>query len=216
MLASDVISACSTDLRSTLSNSGNDAAIILGWVDRIQKDILHTSFWSHLNQFVTTVSTTAGTSAYVLSPGTIRRIVQVFDRTGNRDLLPANLISIPFNSGQSTEQTPVPAQEALPTILNIKNLGLYPKFYRYTGSTNTLYIFPAPSTATYTGTLEVYYEGQIATVSSTGATLTLPDDAKDVMVAGVMFLASQFLKLEPEATQWQQHYEKLKKGEQNL
>lgn len=223
MLASDVISACATDMRGTL-DATNDATKILGWVDRIQKDVLHTTLYNALMKNMVTVSTTSGTSSYTLTLSVpVRRIQLVFDRTFNKELLPTSMVSKPAETGQEELPNQPPSvwtnmseETSRPkSLLNLKTQTLWPEYYRFLGP-STFIVFPAPANSSFTSTLEIYYEGVVTTVASTGATLTVPDDSKDMMVAGVDMLAATYLKRPDEAATWAQIYRELKTGSMTI
>src|ERR1700754_1751546 len=102
MTAQDVINAVSLDMRQVLSPSAPDNTIIIPWVDRIQKDVLHTSLFNALLKKITTVTVVADTSLYTLTDPSVRRIVSVYDRTFDRFLLPYETISFPTPKSDKT------------------------------------------------------------------------------------------------------------------
>jgi hypothetical protein len=81
-----IIQSVSYDVRQVLGTAGTAQTLLMDYVDRVQKDILHNSFYRTLAQAVTTVTTVPGTGNYTLS-GTsppIRRFMFVYDRTRDR------------------------------------------------------------------------------------------------------------------------------------
>ncbi len=102
MVVQDIINASSTDFRSVLASSSPDSALFVSWVDRIQKDALHTGIYNPLLLVTSTISVISGTSLYSISVtgGAIRRIQLVYYRTFARILLPlkvmASLLVSPF------------------------------------------------------------------------------------------------------------------------
>jgi hypothetical protein len=227
MDALEITQAVSRDYRQVLSATGTDAdPLILGWVDRIHKDTLHSSIYNHLGQGITTIATVAGTSSYALSPTDVRRVLLVYDRTFNREILPIDIAFAPIPTAD--QATPAPGQVAFDSVrppgacMN-KTQGLWPEFYRIYAVTNTgvtpptvtttMLLFPAPAVVAWAGTTEVYYEKIVATVSSSTTKLLLPDDAKDVVVAGVNWLTAQYLRRDNESKHWLEVYEKLKRGD---
>lgn len=210
----NIVDAVSTDVRQQLSNSGSDATLMIGWVDRIHKDCLHSSLYNHLNQAFTTQVLTAGVSSYGLSVSpTIRRITMVYDRTFQRMLLPIESATAPYPT--STSVAPpgaLPPEQAPKFLTSAKTMGPWPEYYTMTNTSN-LIIFPAPSTATWAGTLEIHYEQQVADLANLSDALTIPNDGKDIVVAGVNSLALFYLQKPEEAMVWQQSYERMKRGE---
>lgn len=216
MLASDIISATSIDVRQVLGSSGGDANIILGWVDRVHKDCLHSSIFSYLNRQTTSVTTVAGTASYTLSLSGIRRISDVFDRTFNWPLLPYDQgIAPQTGSEPGTPEGPGAQEqpEVLPQRLltNRKFAGPFMQYFRLVG-TNQLVVYPAPPSTVYASTLEITVENQVADITSTSQTLVIPGDGKDMMVAGVNELVMNYLFRGTEAQAWGQKYQLLKAG----
>jgi hypothetical protein len=211
----DIVNAVSVDVRQVIGATGTDASIMIGWVDRVHKDALHSSLYSFLNQASTTVASVAGTYSYTLTPVDIRRVLAVFDRTFSRALLPLESESAPVPL--ATHVSPpggMPPDGPLGSKLSLssKTIGPWPEYYRFFG-TQTLSIFPAPTTATWAGTLEVQYEKQVASLANLTDVLVVPEDGKDLLVAGVNSLAFTYLKQIEDATIWGQQYERMKKGE---
>jgi hypothetical protein len=71
MLAQDIVNASSTDFRSVLASSAPDSTLFLSWVDRVQKDALHTGLYNYLINTTGTVSVVSGTSQYTLIPNLV-------------------------------------------------------------------------------------------------------------------------------------------------
>lgn len=215
MLASDVIASVSQDVRSVLGTTGQSQTILLDYTDRIQKDCLHDSIYSYLNRTQQTLTTTVNVPSYTLS-GTIRSVVSVYDRTRNRILLPYLDTSAPIpleqavSAGGPVAQKPSEAMTLPREILRLKSVSsAQPEYWQYLAS-NLLVLYATPLAVL---NLEVVTEGQVATLTSAGQTLTMPDDSKDMVVAGVNYLANYFLSREQPAQQWVALYSKLKAGE---
>lgn len=209
MTVQDVIDAVSLDMRQVLSNASPDSDIIIPWVDRIQKDVLHTSLFNALLRSSQTVSVTANTSVYTLSSTTVRRITSVYDRTFDRILLPYENVAYPTVKGDQTSGS----QAVMPTpMLSAETMLQWPTYFLREGA-STLVLFPAPQKAAFAGTYEVYFENYAPDLAATTDTLLVPSDGKDLVVAGVNMLACQYLKNTDEAQAWTQQYEMMKKGE---
>ena len=214
MTVQDIINAVSTDTRQVLLPSGNDAEVILNWVDRVHKDVLHTSLYVNQNLGTTQATTTVGTNAYTLSPTTsIRRIVSVYDLTFNLSLNPADaeLEGPPPTGSQAADTQGKPVQTTAPFPHQAYKFGGTPEYFRFIAPA-TLVIRPAPPATAYTSTLSVVYEQLVATLTNLTNELIVPDDGKDVMVAGVNWMAMAYIGRSQEAMSWFQLYQQLKSG----
>jgi hypothetical protein len=86
-----------------------------------------------------------------------------------------------------------------------------PEFFRFIAPT-TLVVRPAPPSTQWLSTLSVVYEQQVPTLTSLSTTLTVPDDGKDVVCAGVNWMAMAYIGRSQEAMSWFQLYQQLKSG----
>jgi len=213
MIVQDIVNAVSTDTRQVLSPSGNDAVTIMGWVDRIHKDVLHSTLYVNQNIGTTAITTTAGINAYTLTPSSpIRRIIAVYDTTFSMSLTPADVdldqptptsSQVDDSQGRPSVQAPLPHQ--------VYKFGGTPEYFRFLAP-STLVIRPAPLSAAYTSTLRLHYEQLVTTLNTLSAPLIVPDDGKDVVVAGVNWLAMSYIGRPQEAMSWFQLYQQLKMG----
>lgn len=195
MTGQDIINSTSQDVRQVIQASGSGQTILLDYVDRVQKDCLHSGVFAFLNRATTTVTLVSGTSSYTLTPTTIRSIAFVYDRT----------LQIPLNP--LPDMVPaVPDPIGLQTLMKAASAGGSPSFYRLVGQQN-LVVFPTPLAA---DTLEIHYTNQVTTLASATTTLTIPDDGKDMVVAGTNMLAQFYLGRIQEAQAWMQLYQQLK------
>jgi len=216
MTAQDIVNSVSRDTRQVLTNSGNDANVILDWVDRVQKDVLHSSLYVNQNLNTTQVTTSAGVFSYTMSPPTsIRRIVSVFDTTFNMSLTPSDAelnepsptaARVDDSQGRpaTTSKQPLPHQAY--------KFGGTPEFYRFLAPT-TIRVRPAPLSAAYVSTLSITYEQLVGTILNLTTELTVPDDGKDVVCAGVNWMAMAYIGRSQEAMSWFQLYQQLKAGD---
>jgi hypothetical protein len=203
MLVSDVMGDVQNDIRQVL-NTTTDSAIYIPWVNRVQHDVLHTSLFNYLLKAVETISVVSGTSLYTLGTP-VRRIELVYDRSFDRIVQDMDDVS-----GSKQDAT-----AAVPTVagsmLSAETMTQWPLYYRRVGNTS-LYLFPAPQKAVFNGTYEVHYEGYVTDIANTTDTLTVPNDARDIMVAGVNSYALMYLKLYDESAKWNATYEAMKNG----
>lgn len=198
-------------MRQVLSNTAPDANNIIPWVDRIHKDALHTSLFNYLLRGSTTLSVVQGTSQYTMTPSNgavIRRVLSVYDRTFDRILLPYDTIGFPAAKGDAS---PAQASEIPKPMLDATTMDQWPEYYLREGVA-TLTLFPAPQKTAYNGTYEVHFEQQSSDLINLTDTLLIPNDGKDLVVAGVNMYASLYLKNATEAQGWQQQYEAMKRG----
>lgn len=210
MQVQDVIGDVSNDMRQVLSST-TDANVIIPWVNRVQKDVLHTSLYNYLIQETLTINVVSGTSAYTMALGgqSLRRILLVYDRTFDRVLLPIDNIDFPAAkadavANQQGSQNPMP-------MLTATTMQQWPEYYRREGS-NSLVLFPAPQKTVFNGTYEVHVEFNTPDLANTTDTLLVPNDGKDLVVAGVNVFACQYLHLDTETQYWSSIYEQMKKG----
>lgn len=213
MIVQDIVNAVSKDTRQVLNASGADANAIIDWVDRTHKDVLHSSVYVNQNIANTSINTTVGVASYTLSPPTsIRRIVSVYDATFNMSLTPADAdldkptpvaARVEEESGKPFNGTAFPYQAF--------KLGGTPEYFRFIAPA-TLVIRPAPASTGYLSTLNVVYEQLVPTLVSLTSTLTVPDDGKDMVVAGVNWMAFAYIGRQQEAASWFQLYQQLKQG----
>lgn len=208
-----------TDTRQVIGVSSADLTKFTTWVDRIHKDCLHSSVYSYLNIATTTFITVAGTGSYTLTPTNIRRILGVFDFTKQRILFPVERATSPVS--QVEKQEPSPGQQGahaqtfgMPATSPISLQAGQPAFFRHIGA-QQLNLYPTPGTSAGGGVFQinVSYEQQVVTLVNSTDTLVIPEDGRDMVVAGVNWLANIYLKRAEEAGAWLQIYQALKLGQ---
>ena len=213
MTVQDIVNAVSTDTRQVLNSSGNDANVIMSWVDRVQKDVLHSSLYVNQNLATTSISTAISTNSYTLTPSTpIRRIVSVFDITFNMSLSPSDVdLDAPTPVQARVDEEGGKTAIGSPRPFQAYTFGGTPEFFRFIAPT-TLVIRPAPPSTAWLSTLNITYEQLVPTVTSLTTTLLVPDDGKDVVCAGVNWMAMAYIGRQQEAMSWFQLYQQLKQG----
>lgn len=212
MTVQDVINASSNDFRQVLSAAAPDANLFISWVDRIQKDCLHTSLYNWLIRGTSVINVVAGTSFYTIpiaGGGQLRRIIMVYDRTFDRVLIPLEAATFPTDV--STDSNIKQALQIPVEMLNAETMAQYPKYYRF--ENGDLFLYPAPQKTAFNGSYEISYEIQTVSLANTTDTLIMPGDAIDAVVAGVNTYVAQFLHLDQESQFWSQQYEAYKKGQ---
>jgi hypothetical protein len=201
----------SIDVRQVLTATDSK---IIPWIDRIHKDCMHSSVYSYLNIATTSFVTVPSTQQYTLTPTNIRRILGMYDQTRNRILLPIERATSP--TSQVEKQEPGAGQTGGAEIKYgpgyAKALSLQsgqPEYFRHIGA-QVVSLFPIPQQQLSIG---VSYEQQVVTLVNTTDILVIPEDARDMVVAGVNWLANAFLKRNEEASAWLQIYQSLKTGQ---
>lgn len=202
MTVQQIVTQTATDMRQLLSDQEPDAGIIIPWVDRIHKDALHSSIWSYLLRLTVSVPTFVGQSLYnvaVPSGSIMRRILSVYDRTFDRVLIPYGKLAEGLGLDKGTPESMISAE----TMIQ------WPEYYLREG-VNSLWIFPAPQKAAFTGLFEVHFELGAPNLVNLTDTLLIPDDGIDLIVAGVNSLTASYLKNADESQRWAAMYEKMK------
>lgn len=214
MTGNNIIQQVSYDVRQVLATTGTPQTILMNYVDRIQRDLLHTTFWASTIRNTTTITTVVNTPSYTISASPpVRRVLLVYDRSRDRILLPFEVISTPTSemAEPGTEKLTAQQSETVVGPLELKRLktqSSIPEYYRF--ASGTCYLFPTPQQVL---TIELHYNAQVPIVSDPTVLLTIPDDSIDAMVAGVNYLANLFLSRMEDAKFWSTLYQQLKKGE---
>jgi hypothetical protein len=211
LTVASISSDVSIDVRQVLAPTDSKIA---GWVDRIHKDCLHSSVYSYLNINTTSFITVVGTGSYILGPTNIRRISGVFDFTRSRVLFPIERATSPVSQVEKQEPGAgqagsSPGQFGQPLVSPISLQAGQPGYFRHIGA-QQLNLYPTPQQILQ---INVSYEMQVATIVNPTDQLLVPEDGRDMVVAGVNYLANSFLKRLDEAQIWAQIYSALKKGE---
>ena len=202
----------SYDIRQVLGVTGGDLTILTGFIDRIHKDCLHSSLYNYLNVATQVVSTVVGQATYGLS-GNIRRIAGVYDTTRDRILFPLERATSPVSQVEAQEPQPGQSggyqtkfgQQPQPAISLQTS---QPEYFKLVGA-NTLRLYPTPKAIL---SLNVAYEQQVVTLVNGTDALIIPEDGRDMVVAGADYLACLFIKRAEEAQVWAQVFDSLKKG----
>lgn len=189
-----IVDCTSQDVRKVLANSGTDETILIDYINRTSLDILRHSRWKFLLSGVQTFTTTIGEDCYFIASGSapagctdlnlnlddVWTIKQdsVIDRTNFRRL-------------QRTDEAPVGSTFSL----NSK-----PSLYRNDVATPTLLNIYPPSDKAYTIDFR-YYKIRVQ-LTADNQILQIPDDYKDVVCAGVNWLAAKYLDRMEDAQHW--------------
>lgn len=167
-----------------------------------------------MNIATTSLATTPQQTSYTLTPTNIRRILGVFDSTRQRILFPIERATSPVSQVEKQEpgagQQGAPAQQfGQPGIVPMSLQSSQPGYFRHIGTTQ-LNLYPTPQ---QTLGINVSYEQQVVTLVNPTDVLVIPEDGRDMVVAGVNYLANMYLKRMDEAQIWASIYSALKKGE---
>jgi len=201
----------SIDVRQVLAATDSK---LIGWVDRIHKSCLHSSIYSYLNVATTSFNSSVGVGSYTLTPTNIRRILGVFDFTRSRILFPIERATTPVSQVEKQETNPGQMGSAqiefgMPLVSPISLQAGQPGYFRHIGA-QQLNLYPTPQQALQ---INVSYEQQVVTLVNPTDVLVIPEDGRDMVVAGVNYLANAFLKRQEEAQMWAQVFTALQKGE---
>lgn len=222
LLVSDILAATSNDVRILLSNS-TDSAVMIDWVNRINKDVMHNGVYNNLLQAVASGTYTAASTTLTVTLTNSRRVLAVFDKVWNRPLIPLERSLAPMPTAEQSGPQTGPSgfdryekQRRPNQIVNVELrttdnttyalTGLpypWPEYYSAPGSSG-VYIFPAPISST--SGADVLYEKNTTNLTATSSTLDVPDDGKNVVVAGVNMVAFAYLKRMDDAAFWQKEY----------
>lgn len=209
----------------TVQTVANDVAIdvrqvlaatdpkLIGWIDRIHKDCLHSSVYSYLNISTTSFQTVVAQQQYSLSPTNIRRILGMYDQSRNRIIFPIERATSPTSQVEKQESGPgqsgAPDTKYGPGFTRALSLQSgQPEYFRHIGA-QVVSLFPIPQQVLNIG---VSFEQQVPTLNLPTDVLVIPEDARNIVVSGVNFLANAFLKRTEEAQAWLQLYKELKTG----
>ena len=150
-----------------------------------------------------------------MNPSTsIRRIVSVYDSTFNMSLKPADAdLDQPSPTAANADENQGRAVSAavVGSPHQAYKFGGTPEYFRFIAPA-TLLVRPAPASAGYLSTLSIVYEQLISTVNNLETELIVPEDGKDIMVAGVNWLAMSYIGRPQEAMSSFQLYQQLKAG----
>lgn len=199
----NILDKTAIDMRATL-NSTTDAATMIDWVNRVNKDVMHNSVYNNILRATVHQNLTANTTGYTPIFTNFRRILAVYDNTAKRPLLPLTEGLLPVAA--SSPGSPSPGAGIYGR--QEEALGLpWPKYYTAYGLTG-ISVFPAPPIDSSLG-IDILYEKTATDLTAVGNTLDVPDDGKDLVVAGVNALASAYLKREADAAYWSQEYRRM-------
>lgn len=203
MTVQQIVTATCTDMRQLLSDQLPDASIVIPWVDRIHKDALHTGIYNYLLHGSAAFNTVVGVGSYNMNPAAtpMRRILAVYDRTFDRALTPFDKVISALGPNAQVPEAMVSAE----TMVQ------WPCYYMRDGA-QTLWLFPSPQKAAFQAQMEVHYEFAPVNLVNLTDTLLIPDDAIDMIVAGVNSYTASYLKQADESQRWAALYEQMKHG----
>lgn len=194
MTVQDIINAVAQDVRSTLSATSNQT-LLIDYTDRVHKRLLRLTNWQFLLSSVQTFNTVAGESDYWLGA-----IGTPASGTTNTNLNLTDFDKVKYGSVvDRTNHKDLYRVGDLP-------IGLYwttasvPRLYRHDSATPfVLNVYPPPKDVY---AIEFRYYKQRRSLTATSDVLQIPDDYKDIVVAGVNELAYMFLQRLEEAAYW--------------
>jgi len=197
-------------------------SLFTGWVNQVQRDVLHTSIWKAqltTSDTFTSAPYVAGVSGspYVLTANNIRNILTVHDLKNRRTIIPYEDLNYPAATSSPPERSGPPRTKFDQTQQTSAN---YPQYYIFEaciqasdGSiTQGLHLLPDPVNSDYAGTIRYFFTRMIDDVSAATDILVVPDDGFDIMVAGVAMHIWEFQHDHQLAALWKTVYDGMKKG----
>jgi len=215
LTVSSITADSNFDMRQVVGTGvGNPQTVYATLIDQVHKDCLHSSVYSYLNIATTSFVTAIGQGSYTLTPTNIRRILGVFDSSRQRILFPIERATSPVSQVEKQEpgagqQGAPPQQFGQPGIVPMSLQAGQPGYFRHIGA-QQLNLYPTPQQSL---AINVSYEQQVVTLVNPTDTLVIPEDGRDMVVAGVNYRVCMLLKRLDEAGIWAQVYSALKKGE---
>lgn len=198
-----VINAMILDTRGLLTTSGDDT-LTIGWVSRINADIMYNGTYNYLLRGRVNQAYVADQAAYTPTLTNIRKVLAITDVLTGKQLKPMTLGTVSQPVGTVPTAAPTQAE------LEFK----WPKYYILTGVTGTptITLSPTPPIASSLG-MDVIWEKQATALTAVGNTPDVPETGLDLLVAGTNWLAFIYLGRPDEAKIWYDLYQTLKKGE---
>ena len=215
----NVIDDVSFELRKVLDGTGGSGAdfdLMVRWVDQTHKDLLHTGIYRHTLRKSTSVTSSAATRSYAITPTDIRRIEAVYSRT-HEMFLSSIAEAMPMALADPADRASGGRPDKYQATFRASTP--YPQYYWLstvvTAGTpaHTLNIFPPPLASEHAGTVDIYYIKSAATVSAGATALDAGEDSRDAMIAGVLARAYRYLHSFEQSNHWRQLYEEFKLGE---
>lgn len=200
------------------SVSGDGLALMVSWINRVHQDVLHTSpIWSTYTITSETFESAVGGSPYILAANNIRRVIEVYDVANRRNLIPYHDINFQTGTGIPQEKAGPPRAKR---DQQDQSNAQYPQYYtvencivQADGSvTQGIHLISDPDTTDFTGTIRYFYYKAVDEVDDAADNLVIPEDGRDVMVAGVAMHASMFAKRPADAAVWRDLYTTMKRG----
>lgn len=221
MTVQEIADAVARDLRERVKIGavGTDFDLLVSWIDRVHKDVLHTCpVWQTFMLTSDTFQSTPNGSPYILPVNDIRRFVTLHDLANRRTLIPFEDFNYPAATSSSPpERTGKPNPPQFQTQESSKP---YPQYYipemcieLEDGTvTQGLHLWPDPLTTEYAGTIRFWYIKLAPTLDASADILLVDDDGKDIMCAGVNALAFQYYGYANDAAYWTTIYNNMKRG----
>lgn len=192
-------------------------SLFIGWVNEIHQDALHTSIWR--TQLITSETFTSAPdgSPYILTANNIRHMLMVHDLKNRRTVIPYNDLDFPAATNLPPERTGPPRPKFDQTQ---QTSSPFPQYYIFEscilaadGSiTQGLHLLPDPVDTAHSGTIRYWYSKMVDDVTAMGDTLLVPNDGRDILVAGVCMKISEYLKRATDFDHYRSIYEGMKKG----
>jgi hypothetical protein len=212
MYVSDIINGASQDVRRMLDsanpNAASDIATLVDYTNRIQLQLMREYRWRFLLSNTLQFSTVANFSDYWVGPtggNPATAIDTGLNLTNVGNVKPGTVFDrTNFHRLQSTDEAPLGpdfSNPSSPTSINSR-----PRLYRNDASTPYIFSVYPPADKPYV--IEFRYFFQKPQLTQTSQALLIPDDYKDVVIAGVNWFASLYLRENmQDAQMWKMIYQ---------
>lgn len=192
-------------------------ALFLAWANETQRDVLHTSVWKAQLTTSETFTSEPDGSPYILTANNIRHVIAVYDVKNRRQLIPFDDLNFPA-------ATSSPPERSGPARVNFEHTAetsaLYPQYYIFESCilasdgtiTQGLHLLSDPADTDHSGTIRYFYTKMVDDLTAAASNLTVPDDGRDILLAGMAERICLFRGHRTEAEQWRARYESMKKG----
>lgn len=198
----NIIDAVSQDIRQLLAATGSDATILIDYTNRVSLELMRRSKWRWLLSTTQSFSTIAGTANYFLgSGGAPAGSTSVSLNLSDLYAIQENSVVDRTNNNRLACFNDKPVDPILDSVTATARPTLYRNDLQ--DGPYVLNLFQTPD-GVYT--IEFRYHKTRIQLTTAVQSLQVPDDYKDIVVAGVNRLACFYLKLPDEAATWNALY----------
>ena len=191
-------------------------SLFVAWVNLIHQDVMHTSIWQKMVQTSEIFTSAPDGSPYILTANNLRHILSVHHLKNRRTLIPYHDMNFAAATSTPPERGGPPRTKFDQTQ---QSSSLFPQYYITEACCDTdgfftwaIHLLPDPQDTEHSGTIRYWYSKIIGEITSLGLNLNVPEDGRDIMVAGVAMKVSEYLKRPADFDRYRSMYEGMKKG----